>query len=69
MTFSSQEQPLFFRKEFLYETFFTLFVLSLASDNTTSKKYWRDGCMDRPPHLKFLGAVPPVLGLGLRPWN
>ena len=47
----------YFRKEFLYDTFLTLFVLSRASDNTrpTSQNI---GGTDAwaVPHLKFLGG-------------
>ena len=56
----------YFRKEFLYDTVFTLFVLSRASDNTTSQNI---GGTDAwaVPHLTFGGTVPPA-PLGLRPW-
>src|SRR6218665_2199049 len=49
----------YFGKEFLDRTiFFTLFVLSRASDNTTSLNI--GGSMHGPsPHLKFWGAVHP----------
>ena|SRR6218665_1402813 len=44
----------YFRKEFLDDTFFTLSVLSRASDNTTSQNI--GGRMHGPsPHLNFLG--------------
>ena len=55
------------RKEFLDNTFFTLFVLSRASDNTILLKILRDGCMGRSPNLKFLGGPFPQSPLGLRP--
>ena len=50
---------------FMTPSFFTLFVLSRASDNTTSQNIGRDGCMGRP-HLKFGWDRPPA-PLGLRP--
>src|SRR6218665_1532371 len=64
-TLSSPENH-YFRKEFLDNTiFFTLFVLSRASDNTTSLNIGRP--MHGPsPHLKFWGDRPPS-PLGLRP--
>ena len=41
--------------------FFTLFVLSRSSDNTTSQNIGGDGCMGRPPpQILFGGTVPPV---------
>ena len=47
----------YFRKEFLDDTFFTLFVISSASDNTTSQNI--GGRMHgRPPPLFFGGTVP-----------
>src|SRR6218665_59511 len=50
----------YFRKEFLDNTFFTLFVLLCPSDNTTFQNI--GGRMHGPsPHLKFWGTVPPVL--------
>jgi len=57
-TLSSPENH-YFRKEFLDNTiFFTLFVLSRASDNTTSLNIGRP--MHGPsPHLKFWGDRPP----------
>src|SRR6218665_3721869 len=39
--------------------FFTLFMLSRTSDNTTSQNIGGDQCMGGPPHLKFLGGAPP----------
>jgi len=47
-----------FRKEFRYDTFFTLFVLSRASDKTTSQNI---GGTDSwaVPHLKFWGGPSP----------
>src|SRR6218665_586360 len=51
----------YFRKEFLDKTiFFTLFVLSCASDNTTSLNIGEDQCMVRPPPQILEGTVPPV---------
>ena len=52
----------YFKNEFLDKTIFiTLYVLSRASDNTTSLNIGRDQCMGRP-HLKFfLGDRPPSL--------
>src|SRR6218665_1532821 len=47
MTLSSQKTP-----------FKTLFMLSHASDNTTSLNIWGDQCMGRP-HLKFWGDSTP----------
>ena len=47
--------PLFTRntpiseKNSLMTPFFTLLVLSPASDKHYFSKYWGDGCMDRPP--------------------
>jgi len=43
----------------LITPFFTLFMLSHASDKHYFSKYWGDGCMGRP-HLKFWGDRPPV---------
>src|SRR6218665_1041106 len=58
--------PFFIRKTSISEKnsmtrhLFTLFVLSRASDNTTSQILGRGyGCMGRPPHLKFWGIVLP----------
>jgi len=56
MTLSSRERPLFQKMTHS----FTQFVLSHASDNTTSQNIVRDGCMGHSPHLKFGGTVPPV---------
>src|SRR6218665_2612515 len=39
--------------------FFTLFMLSRTSDNTTSQNIWGDHCMGRPPPQIFLGDRPP----------
>ena len=47
------------KNKFLYDTFFTLFVLSRASDNTTSKNIGGTNAW-AVPHLKFWGTVPPV---------
>src|SRR6218665_3729051 len=38
--------------------FFTLFILSRASDNTTPLNIEGDQCMGRPPTSNFLGTVP-----------
>jgi len=39
--------------------FFTLFILSHASEQHYFSKYWGDRCMGRPPpQFVFLGAVP-----------
>src|SRR6218665_2853303 len=65
--------PFFTRKTTISEKnslttlFFTLFVLSRASENTTSQNI---GGTDAwaVPHLKFCGDRPPV-HLGLRPWR
>ena len=54
MTVSSQEQPLF-QKKFLYDTFFTLFVLSRA----LLFKIFGGTDAWAVPHLKFLGDPPP----------
>src|SRR6218665_1482896 len=47
--------------------FFTLFVLSIASDNTTSQNIVEDQCMGRPPPHIFFGGDRPPVPLGLRP--
>ena len=63
---SSQEKPLFHKRDPLYHTFFfTLFVFSRASDNTTSQNI---GGKDAwaIPLLKFGGPSTQSL-LGLRP--
>src|SRR6218665_2642442 len=39
--------------------FFTLFMLSRTSDNTTPQNIGGDQCMGGPPHLKFWGDRPP----------
>src|SRR6218665_2828887 len=58
--------PFFTRKTTILESnslmipFFILFVLSCASDNTTSQNIGGDGCMGRPP-LQILGDRPPSL--------
>src|SRR6218665_3212386 len=46
--------------------FFTLFILSRASDNTTPLNIEGDQCMGRPPP-QILGGPSPR-PLGLRPW-
>ena len=38
--------------------FFTLFILSRASDNTASQNIGRDGCVGRPPTSNFGGPSP-----------
>src|SRR6218665_2513495 len=49
----------YFRKEFLYDPFFTLRTLARIRQHYFSK-YWGDGCMGRPPpQMFFLGGVPP----------
>src|SRR6218665_156274 len=59
----------YFRKEFPYDTFFTLFVLSRTSDNTTSLNIGETDAWV-VPHLKYLGGPspspprPPPLGPG-----
>ena len=65
MTLSSQEKPLL-GKEFLDDTFFTLFLLSSASDNTTSQNIGGTDAWAVPPPQILRGTVPPV-PLGLRP--
>src|SRR6218665_491467 len=47
--------------------FFTLFILSRASDNTTSQNIGGTNAW-AVPHLKFLGGPSPQSHLGLRPW-
>src|SRR6218665_2777145 len=49
LTLSSQEKHLFF----------TLFILSRASNNTTSLNIGGNQCMGRPPTSNFGGTVPP----------
>ena len=41
--------------------FFTLFILSRASDNTTSQNIGGDGCMGRPPPQTLGGPSPQSL--------
>src|SRR6218665_1508222 len=48
--------------------FFTLFVLSRASDNTTSQNIWGGRMHGPSPTSNFGGTVPPILPIGLRPW-
>jgi len=38
--------------------FFILFVISHASDKHYFSKYWRYGCMDRPPPQSLWGPSP-----------
>src|SRR6218665_3737449 len=40
--------------------FYTLFILSRASDNTTTQNIGGDGCMGRSPTSNFGGTAPPV---------
>src|SRR6218665_2401630 len=72
MSLSSQEKPLL-QKKFLDCTCFSLFVLSRASDNTTSQKYLGDECMGRLPTSNFGGDCPLSLFAikcdGLCIWN
>src|SRR6218665_490309 len=56
----------YFRKEFLYGTFFTLFVLLRASDNTTSQNIGGTDARAVPPP-QILGGPSPQSPLGLRP--
>jgi len=58
MALSSREKPLFHETTFLMTPFLTQFVLSHASDNTTSQKYWGDRCMGPPPPQIFGGRPP-----------
>jgi len=61
MTLSSQEKQLFQKRVPFMTPFFTLFVLSRASDNTTSQNIEGTDAW-AVPHLTFLGGtVPPVL--------
>src|SRR6218665_424496 len=56
----------YFKKEFLNETIFLLFILSHASDNTTSLNI--GGGMDGPsPTSNFGGTAPQSPSPGLRP--
>ena len=48
-------------------TFFTLFMLSRTSDNTTSQNIVGGRMHGPSPHLKLWGDRPPV-PLGFRPW-
>ena len=59
----------YFRKEFLDDTFFTLFVLSRASDNTTSQNIVGGERMLGPPPVQILGGPSPSPPQGLRPWT
>src|SRR6218665_1109513 len=47
--------------------FFTLFMLSRTSDNTTSQNIGGDQCTGGPPTSNFGGDRPPQSPLGLRP--
>src|SRR6218665_1271679 len=55
MAFSSREKPLFENKKFLDDTLFIQFLLSHASDNTTSRNI---GGIGRPPPQILEGTVP-----------
>src|SRR6218665_1950675 len=66
MTLSSREKPLFSENNSLMTPFFTLFVLSHASDKHYCSKYWGDGCLGRPHTSNFWGDRPPSPPLGLR---
>ena len=55
----------YFRKEFLYDTFFTLFVLLRVSDNTASQNIGGTDAWASPTS-NFRGTVPQS-PLGLRP--
>src|SRR6218665_590494 len=67
MTLSSQETPAISKKNSFMTPFFTLFVLTRASDNTTSQNnIGVDECMGRPPTSTFGGTVPQSPP-GLRP--
>src|SRR6218665_4001758 len=59
MTLSTQEKRLFSEKNSVMTLFFTLFVLSRASDNTASQNI-RGTDAWAVPHLKFWGTVPRV---------
>src|SRR6218665_137553 len=64
--FLHQKTP-YFRKEFLDKTnFFTLFVLSRASDYTNSLNI--GGPMHVPSPSQTLGGPSPTVPLGLCPW-
>src|SRR6218665_446841 len=64
--FFTRKNTKFSVKNSLIRPFFTLFVLSRASDNTISLNI--GGSMHGPsPHLKFWGDRPPDPLLGLRP--
>src|SRR6218665_1916495 len=66
MTLSSHKNPLF-QKEFLDDTFFTLFIFSHASDNTTQNIGER---MHGPsPTSNFGWGTVPSVPLGVRPWS
>src|SRR6218665_1995723 len=55
------------QNNYLMTPFFTLFMLSHASDKHYFSKYWgRDGCMGRPPP-QILRGPSPQSPLGLRP--
>ena len=58
----------YFRNENSFTTsFFTLFILSRASDNTTSQNIGGTDTWS-VPHLKLLGETVPPVPLGLCPW-
>ena len=59
----------YFKKEFLNKTsFYTLFILSHTSDNTTSLNIGGTNAW-AVPHLKFFGGIVPHSPPGLRPWR
>src|SRR6218665_1456047 len=58
----------YFRKEFLDDTFFTLFVLSRASNNTISQNIGGTDAWAVPTSNLF-GWNAPQSPIGLRPWG
>jgi|SRR6218665_645034 len=68
MTLSSQEKITISEKNSLMTPFFTLFVLSRASDNIILLKILGGRMHGPSPHLKFLGGPSPQSPLGFRPW-
>ena len=67
MTIFFTENPYFRKDKFLHDTFFTQFVLSHASDNTTSRNIGRGTDALTVPHLKSYGGTVPLVPLSLRP--
>ena len=57
----------YFRKESLYDTFFSLFVLSRESDNTTSQNIGGTDAWAVPPPPIVWGEPSDPVPLGLRP--